>query len=280
MKGGWSEIRFASQARAAERIRLILSGLARQGWMENESRKEVRFTLWVPERQAQAAAKAIKQFKVRDFSRRRVKPERWEESWKRFFKPKRIGEKLYVVPSWHSSGSPRGLLAVRIKPGMAFGAGDHPTTEMCLSALEKLVREGEWWLDFGTGSGILAIAAARLGASRVVAADEDPLALESARDNIRRNRLTGKIRLVQSDSPEGLGKFDGIVSNLVTESLALFAPFFLGILKPGGKIILSGVPRKKASWLILAYRESGARVSRLGAQGGWTSILVRPWENS
>ena len=124
-----------------------------------------------------------------------IAEEDWATSWKRFFFPHRVGQRLVVVPSWRRRAREPQDLVIRLDPGMAFGTGLHPTTRMCLAALEELVREGDHVFDFGCGSAILSIAAALLGAKKIEAVDVDSIAVEVAQENARRNKVARKIHV-------------------------------------------------------------------------------------
>src|SRR5205807_8503577 len=148
---------------------------------------------------------------------RTVQDQDWESAWKQFFKPLRVGRRLVVKPSWEEYLPRPGDLVLELDPGMAFGTGAHPTTQLCLEVLEDVVRPGERVLDFGTGSGILALAAARLGAGEVVGLDVDPVAAAAADLNVTGNGLRGRVRIQGGDLdalPAG-DSFDGIVANFL-----------------------------------------------------------------
>ena len=193
----------------------------------------------------------------------------WHESWRDQFHPQLFAERLWVCPTWHKA--PDGAdLVVRIDPGMAFGTGSHATTALCLEWLagSDLVA-GTKVLDYGCGSGILAIAAAKLGAAEVTAVDIDPAALRVCRDNAKLNGLTEIVIM----EPESLGqqRFDVVVANILLEPLTELVARFNGLLNPGGNIVLSGILREQAARLLAAYA-CAFKMQTQREQGEWTLI--------
>jgi len=169
-----------------------------------------------------------------------------EQDWVRLtqsqFDPIRIADRLWIVPSWHEAPDVDAI-AIILDPGLAFGTGSHPTTRLCLQWLEANLRPGETVLDYGCGSGILAIAAVKLGAGRTVGVDIDPQAVESARDNAARNAVEADFRL-SGDLPEG--DYDVVVANILTNPLKALMPLLAARTRPGGRIILSGILEAQA----------------------------------
>jgi ribosomal protein L11 methyltransferase len=166
----------------------------------------------------------------------------WNRLWRSCYRPIEVGRRLLVTPSWSRRRDDQ-RLSVKIRPEMAFGTGSHETTRLCLEALESRDLAGLHIADIGTGSGILALAAARLGARMVHACDVDPVALANARHNRRLNRLGRQVTLLEGDV-EALvpfGPFDGAVANLVLEPIRDGLPAFAGLLKHGAFLFLSGL---------------------------------------
>jgi ribosomal protein L11 methyltransferase len=181
-----------------------------------------------------------------------VPEEDWSEGWKKDFRPLDVG-RVRVRPSWIPGAPPPGCVEVVLDPGMAFGTGSHPTTSLCLSALSDLVsrRPGASVLDVGTGSGLLAIAARKLGAGRVVANDNDPKAVEIARENAARNGADVEI---VPDPVEGVaGTFDLVVANILANTLVELAPALAAKLAPGGVVLLSGILAPQEAEVRRAY---------------------------
>jgi ribosomal protein L11 methyltransferase len=177
-----------------------------------------------------------------------------------------IGTKLWIGPSWHQP--PAGRAAVRIDPGLAFGTGAHPTTKLVLVFLEKQIKGGERVLDYGCGSGILAIAAAKLGAGAIGATDIDPAALETAAANALANGAALDIRPPQDLGP---GSYDIVVANILAQPLIVLAPLLAARCAPGGRIALSGILESQAAEVAAAYApwfELGAGA----ADEGWALV--------
>lgn len=176
-----------------------------------------------------------------------------EQDWVRLtqsqFDPIRISDRLWIVPSWHAAPDPQAI-NLELDPGLAFGTGSHPTTRLCLEWLEANITTGVSVLDYGCGSGILAIAAKKLGAGETAGIDIDPAALTAAADNAARNAVS--LRLAHSG--EALDeRFDRVVANILTNPLMLLAPLLTSRLKAGGRIALSGVLETQADQVIAAY---------------------------
>ena len=167
----------------------------------------------------------------------------WESAWKSHFTLLKIGSRLVIKPSWIAYQAGQDEVVIELDPGMAFGTGYHPTTRMCLEALEGLVQPEMDVLDLGTGSGILAIAAARLGAASILTLDVDPTAVTTARKNLRASGLAKVVRLARGTLPHHLapdGRFDLAMANISAKVIREKAPYLWGSLKPGGMFIASG----------------------------------------
>lgn len=194
-----------------------------------------------------------------------------EQDWVRLtqsqFDPIRISDRLWIVPSWHVAPDPNAI-NLELDPGLAFGTGSHPTTRLCLEWLEVNVDPGMSVLDYGCGSGILGIAALKLGAGDVLGVDIDPSALIAAADNAERNGVA--MRLQPSSAPLE-ETFDCVVANILTNPLMLLAPLLSARLKPGGRLALSGVLETQAGQVIEAYAPYLAL--RVGAtHEGWVRL--------
>lgn len=207
---------------------------------------------------------------------RRLPEERWRDSWKRYFRPRRIGRRLLVRPSWATYRARAGDTVIEIDPGMAFGTGQHPTTTMCLRALEERVRRGDEVLDLGTGSGILAVAGAKLGARRVVALDIDPQAVKAARENAAANGVGDVVEVREGTLPESMAaeRFDIIVANISGLTLERLAGAFGVALKNGGALIVSGFLEDAVAGLGRVFAEAGLRVDGVEADGVWRAMVA------
>ncbi|MCL2635898.1 MAG: 50S ribosomal protein L11 methyltransferase, partial [Betaproteobacteria bacterium] len=163
--------------------------------------------------------------------------------------PIQVSPRLWIVPSWHDSPDPTAINLI-LDPGMAFGTGSHPTTRLCLEWLERRVTPGCSLLDYGCGSGILAIAAARLGAGRVAGVDIDSLAVEAARANAETN---GVAALFADSAQPVAGEYDIVVANILANPLRVLAPAICAHVRPGGCLALSGILREQAAEIIGIY---------------------------
>ena len=189
----------------------------------------------------------------------------WERVWMEDFKPIQMGARLWVCPSW-TSPPDEALVPVLLDPGLAFGTGTHATTAMCLSALDHLITGNERVIDFGCGSGILAIAALKLGAGCALGVDNDPQAVFASRDNAQRNDIdTNDFTVVMPDDEailEWTGKANLMVANILAGPLLELADQLISLTAPGGKILLTGVLEEQALQLIEHYRPVGLEVSQ------------------
>lgn len=193
---------------------------------------------------------------IGELAAKEIKEEDWLESWKAQFTPLRIG-RFIVRPSW-SEAQPAGVaIEVVLDPGMAFGTGLHPTTQQCLEALSTIPLEGKGVLDVGTGSGILAIAAAKRGATPVVAVDNDPIAVEAARDNTQRNGVL--VPVAQATAADVPGRFDVVIANIVSPVLQLIARDLVARLAPKGLLIATGISAPSEAATRAAFREAGLK---------------------
>jgi ribosomal protein L11 methyltransferase len=194
-----------------------------------------------------------------------------DQDWVRMtqaqFEPIRISQRLWIVPSWHEPPDPAAL-AIRLDPGLAFGTGSHPTTRLCLQWLDQTVGAGQSVLDYGCGSGILAVAAAKFGAAPVYATDIDPQALIASRDNALANDCLLEIR--STDALTGISA-DIVVANILTNPLKVLAPALVGHVKAGGRLTLSGILESQEQEVIAAYAPLIA-LTAFRREDGWTCL--------
>ncbi len=201
----------------------------------------------------------------------------WTEAWKRHYKPMRISDRCWVVPAWLPVPPlGEGEVAIRLEPGMAFGTGLHPSTRLALRLLERADPAGKRVLDVGTGSGILAVAAALLGAREVVATDVDPVAVDAARENVRRNRVESVVRVVEGSLPTAASPFDIVVVNILAPVIiALLDQGLWERVRPGGVLILSGIVSPQETEVILAVGgRGGTQVDRIQEED-WVGLAFR-----
>lgn len=178
-----------------------------------------------------------------------VEEQNWVQLTQSQFEPIRVSERLWIVPSWHAAPDPDAIILV-LDPGMAFGTGSHPTTRLCLEWLERTVTPGVSMLDYGCGSGILAIAAGRLGASDVLGVDIDPQAITAAQHNAEHNQVSARFA---DSAAEIRGQFDIVVANILSNPLKALAPAICSHVRPGGQLALSGILAEQTGELIAAY---------------------------
>jgi ribosomal protein L11 methyltransferase len=181
-----------------------------------------------------------------------------------------VGERLWIVPTWYELPDP-GAVNVILDPGAAFGTGSHPTTRLCLAWLEKNIRAGDAVLDYGCGSGILSIAALKLGAGSAAAVDIDPLSLEAARYNARQNAVALEVFDAQQALP---GSARITVANILANPLRMLAPIIASHTRPGGEIALSGILEEQAGEVIAAYRP-WADLEVSARDSGWVLVTGR-----
>ena len=216
---------------------------------------------------------------------RTVREEDWAHAWKQHYRPLRIGRRVLLTPAWEEPEAQPGDLVVRLEPGMAFGTGLHPTTRLCVAALEKWVQPGDAFLDIGTGSGVLSIAAAMLGAAQVWATDIDRLAIRAAKDNALRNGITlspDSLHIQRGSVPAGCaGRFNIIAANILAKVLVdLFNCAYDNIplaepLAPGGHLILSGILEEKSEMVLSAAVRHGLTEVERRQEGDWVALVVR-----
>jgi len=186
-----------------------------------------------------------------------VEDKDWEREWMDNFKPIRCGDNLWICPSWHTPNEPNAV-NVMLDPGLAFGTGTHPTTWLCLQWLDAHPPKGLEVIDYGCGSGILAIAAALLGAKQVEAVDHDPQAIIATNDNADKNQVRAQINALlprQFDDQFGDNQTDLLLANILCNPILELAPKFATMVKPGGQIVLSGILAEQANQVIERYSE-------------------------
>lgn len=201
-----------------------------------------------------------------------VKEEDWAENWKQYYKPFRIGKHMVVKPTWEPWDTQPGDLLIEIDPGMAFGTGTHETTSMCVSLIEKYYQGGTL-LDVGTGSGILAIAAARLGARGIVAVDIDPDAVRVAKENVAHNGLENAIEVRKGDLLKGLSQqFDFAVANILAPVICMLAQPLKTHLAPGGRFICSGIISEAENDVRQALLQANYTIDETCRKGDWVAF--------
>ncbi|WP_434457905.1 50S ribosomal protein L11 methyltransferase [Stutzerimonas urumqiensis] len=205
-----------------------------------------------------------------DHQLERIEDQDWERSWMDNFHPMRFGRRLWIVPSWHSAPEPEAVNLL-LDPGLAFGTGTHPTTALCLEWLDGQELDGLHLIDFGCGSGILAIAGLLLGAARATGTDIDPQALEASRDNAERNHIAADrlaLHLPEAMPPTAAPV---LVANILAGPLVELAPQLTSLVQPGGRIALSGILAEQAEDVRRAYADS-FDLDPTAEKDGWVRI--------
>jgi len=242
---------------------------------------------YVPVRDPTAAARAaaivsealghLQAFGLRpigDVHTREVDEADWAESWKEHFHVLHLGKRLVVKPSWRRHHRTGDEVIIDLDPGMAFGTGLHPTTRLCLQAIEDRAERGPLGrtLDVGCGSGILSIAAVKLGATRVLGVDIDPIAIEATDANARHNRVGKRIRAREGSLPTEEGPFDTVLANLIAGILVELAPHLADELLPGGTLIASGIFVDREATVRDALAAAGLDVVRGWHESDWVAL--------
>jgi ribosomal protein L11 methyltransferase len=218
-----------------------------------------------------------------------VDDEDWANAWKQYFKPVAITSQLTIKPTWEEYVARPGEIIIELDPGMAFGTGTHATTSLCLQTLEKYIQPGMDVIDIGTGSGILAIGAVKLGAKHVLALDLDPVAVVSASENVALNQLDDRVTVIQSDllqvlkgnnhAPDNhIGvtlPVDLAVANILADIILMFIDDVYEALKPGGIYITSGIIGKKAAEVEIALEQAGFQLLQTIHDQDWVAIAAR-----
>ena len=219
-----------------------------------------------------AAASAAGLAKPPPYDIETVEEEDWVRLTRSQFDPIRISERLWIVPTWHAAPDSRAI-NIQLDPGVAFGTGSHPTTRLCLTWLEESIRGGESVLDYGCGSGILAIAASKLGAGRVAGVDIDAQAVQAARYNASQNSVDASFSLPDKSAPFAA---DITVANILSTPLKLLAPLLADCTAPGGRIVLSGILAPQAVDVMRCY-EPWFTMAIYEEDGGWVCLAGRKY---
>ncbi len=282
---GWLEVSVWTSLEAKEAVAALLLELT-SGYAEEDGPEGVRLVAWLPQDPVSDRGVEALQQRVAALTSfgldpgpgtvrvRRVPRGAWETAWRKHFRPFGVGP-FVIRPPWHPYRGAPGEVVLVLNPGMAFGTGLHESTRLCLGALPEVVRPGVRVFDVGTGSGILAIAAAKLGAS-VVAVDCDGLACRIAQANVRENRVASRVQVRCGDLFEPLeGRAQVLLTNITAEVLLRAAPVAASYLEPEGAWVLSGMVAGNAGRVLEAAVESGFRVKRVLEEGEWRAAVLR-----
>jgi len=216
----------------------------------------------------------------------RLQEEEWADSWKKYFRPSRVGRRVVIKPTWEEWEPAQGDIIIEIDPGMAFGTGTHATSRLCLETLERIylhespfespaVPDPADLLDVGAGSGILAIAAAKLGAGRVVAIDIDPGAVSVANENAVLNRVEGTVTVSGTPLAEVSGHFAVVVANILAEDLVRMGRELVGRLRQGGVLVLSGILSEKEETVLAGFAPFRLNLVETTRLAEWSCLAYR-----
>ncbi len=205
-----------------------------------------------------------------------AREEDWATAWKKYYHPTKVGKKLVVCPTWEEYSPNDGEVVMKLDPGMAFGTGTHDTTRLCMQLLEEHVNSDTELLDIGTGSGILSVAAALLGAHSCIGCDIDPLAVRTAGENAELNNVSNTTEFVCGDLAEKIdGTFDTICANIVADVIIRLSPDIPALLKEDGVFIASGIIEERADDVIAALDEIGFVCTDRRDSGGWVALCAK-----
>lgn len=206
-----------------------------------------------------------------------VNEEEWATAWKKYYNPVKISERFTIVPTWeHYTPVSSDELIIELDPGMAFGTGTHPTTVMCIQALERTVKQGDKVVDVGTGSGVLSIAAAMLGAEKVKALDLDEVAVNSAKLNIKLNKVQNIVEVAKNNLLDGVEQgADVVVANILAEVILRFTDDVAAVVKEGGYFIASGIIQQKKQEVRDAIKAAGFEIEETIQMEDWVAIVAK-----
>lgn len=205
-----------------------------------------------------------------------VNEEDWASGWKKYYKPVKVSNKILITPTWEEIKEEADELVIELDPGMAFGTGTHPTTVMCIKALEKIIEGNEEVVDVGCGTGVLSIAAAKLGAKHVLALNLDEVAVKSAKLNTKINKVNNVIDVEQNNLLDRVDvQADIIIANILAEVILRFTSDVARVLKPNGRFVASGIINTKAHLVKEAIEKAGLAIEDTLNMEDWIAIIAK-----
>lgn len=207
-----------------------------------------------------------------------VEEDDWANSWKKYYKPTKVGKRIVIKPIWEEYEAKEDEIIVNMDPGMAFGTGTHETTQLCVTRLEEYVKPGDMVLDIGCGTGILSMIAAELGCEKVIGVDLDPVAVKVAQDNIEMNGLSDKIEIREGNLVEVIDaaeKADIIVANILAEAIIELSGMIIPFLKENGVFIASGIINDRLEAVLDQLNQEGFEILNIEQMGEWNSVSSR-----
>ena len=282
----WAAIRIETPAAASEAVCAALLDAGCQGVAE-ASAPSLALTGYLPVTDGIEATMSALQSRLEAFAScglpsvgaltvTFVEDADWANAWRQFYQPTEIGRRLVIQPSWQPYRGTADRLVIEMDPGMAFGTGGHPTTRLCLVALEHLVSAGDVVADIGTGTGILAIAAALLGARAVHATDIDALPRRVAQENVERNRVGDRVTVHAFDGfYERLPPCDLAVANIIADAIIEIAPLVTRVLRPGGVFVACGIVEERLPEVVAALSAAGLSPAEIRSDDVWRLVIAR-----
>jgi ribosomal protein L11 methyltransferase len=290
----WVELSTTTDSYSVEKVALVLGCFGHGGSVveerqpENSTEKSFVVKVYVPfersyektRRDIEDTLSTLSGFAPIRLREQLYEPKDWLEYLKKHFGEMEIGEKFIIKPTWIHRPSPAGTrIIIELDPGEAFGTGLHSTTRLCLLALERYLKPGMSVLDLGTGSGILAIAAVKLGAAEVLALDIDPVAVKSARDNAVINSVYGKIIIKRGTLSMRLPKenrqtFDLALANITASTISRFSRSFTRVLKPGGRLVVSGIHPQGLDEVLINLALAGFTLEAINQENEWYGVIA------
>lgn len=200
----------------------------------------------------------------------------WANEWKKYYKTTKLGNRIVIKPTWEEYSPKRDEIVVELDPGMAFGTGTHETTMMCIEALEKYVKKDDDVLDIGTGSGILAITASKLGARKITGVDLDEVAVSAARENVHFNGLTN-IDILHGNLVDVVrGRSNIVVANIIADVVIYLSEIIKPLITDNGIFIMSGIIRDRKNDVLTALDKNGFKIIEVRELGEWVAIIASP----
>lgn len=219
---------------------------------------------------------SLKSMDILDFKLEEIEDKDWGENWKKHYKPVEVGDRIVIKPSWEDYDNSQGRILIELDPGMAFGTGTHETTSLCLRGLESYLKPGFTVFDIGCGSGILSIAAAKLGATRVLGVDIEPLSVKTSLENIEINKVEDCVSIREGDLLDNVeGKADLVVSNILADIIISMLDDLKGHMSKNGLFISSGIINVKEESVRKSLEEKGFEILDSIHDGEWVMIIAR-----
>lgn len=281
--GGFREVAFSADPGLFDDLVGVLSGYGFEGFWEDGGvlRAFIRTSAWSPALRAGVTEAASALSAARGFAEPRMVeqelPDRnWNEEWERTITPIAVTDRIVIAPSWHRVDPSPGKIVLTIDPKMAFGTGYHESTRLCLRLVERFIPAGGTVLDVGTGTGVLAIAAVRLGAASATGVDIDDWAYRNALENVKANGVQDRVQVHLGgilDIPPAV--YDMVVANIQRNVILDLLPSLIGRLAPGGTMLLAGLLAHDAEPVTAALREQGLKVEEEVREGEWVGLAAR-----